>query len=74
MLGGEKQTEWKRERAASVVRQKVDSLFRVNPEASVIIMGDLNGKADTPAQKVLGTKNPDKKYRAVSYIIQDIIF
>ncbi len=64
MLGGEKQTEWKRERAASVVRQKVDSLFRVNPEASVIIMGDLNGKADTPAQKVLGTKNPDKKIQS----------
>jgi len=60
MVGGEKQSEWKRQRAASVVRQKVDSLFKANPETGVVIMGDLNGKANTPAQKVLGTKNSDK--------------
>lgn len=64
MIGGEKQSEWRRQRAASVVRQKVDSLFGRNPEAAVIIMGDLNGKANTPAQKVLGTKSSDKKVKA----------
>lgn len=61
MIGGEKQSEWRRERAASVVRQKVDSLFQSNPRAAILIMGDLNGKANTPAQQVLGTKNSDKK-------------
>lgn len=61
MIGGERQTEWKRKRAASVVRQKVDSLFQENPEVRIFIMGDLNGRADTPAQKVLGTKSSDKK-------------
>ncbi len=61
MVGGEKQSEWKRKRAASVVRHKVDSVFRRNPEAGIIVMGDLNGKADTPAQKVLGAKSSDKK-------------
>ena len=63
MLGGEKRSEWKRERAASVVRWHVDSLFRLNPAAAIIVMGDLNGKADTPAQKILRTKNPDKRIK-----------
>lgn len=31
--------------------------------AGIVIMGDLNGKANTPAQKVLGTKSSDKKPR-----------
>lgn len=63
MIGGEKQSEWRRERAASVVRAKVDSLFAVDPSAAIVIMGDLNGKANTPAQKVLMTRNSDKKIR-----------
>ena len=53
MRGGEKQSEWKRERAAAVVRAKVDSLFRINRDAAVVIMGDLNGKANTPAHRIL---------------------
>ena len=63
MIGGEKQSEWRRERAASTVRHKVDSLLAVQPRAGIVIMGDLNGKANTPAQKVLGTKSSDKKPR-----------
>ena len=63
MIGGEKQSEWRRERAASTVRHKVDSLLAVQSRAGIVIMGDLNGKANTPAQKVLGTKSSDKKPR-----------
>ena len=61
MLGGEKQSEWKRERAAAVLRHKVDSLFAINPMAGIVIMGDMNGKANTPAQKLLGTRDADRK-------------
>lgn len=61
MIGGEKQSEWRRQRAASVIRHKVDSLFALNPAIGIIIMGDLNGKANTLAQKVLQTKSSDKK-------------
>lgn len=64
MIGGEKQSEWKRMRAASVVRHKVDSLFSQNPDVLILMMGDLNGKADTPTQKVLGTQSSDKKIQA----------
>lgn len=64
MIGGEKQSEWRRERAAAVLRWQVDSLFAARPQANIMIMGDLNGKANTPAQKVLGTRNSDKAIRA----------
>lgn len=64
MIGGERQSEWRRERAASVVRAKVDSLFAADPSAAIVIMGDLNGKANTPAQKVLKTRSSDKKIRS----------
>ena len=64
MRGGEKQSEWKRERAAAVVRAKVDSLFYVNSDAAIIIMGDLNGKANTPAHKILCPLAGSRDYRS----------
>ena len=51
MVGGEKQSEWKREKVATLVREKVDSLFQLNVEAKILIMGDLNGKANTWTQR-----------------------
>lgn len=59
MLGGEKQSEWKRIRAAEMLRRKTDSLFRLSPETKIMIMGDLNGKAGTPAQQRLGCRSSD---------------
>lgn len=57
MSGGEAASEWKRDRAAAVVRQRVDEVLSADSTASVVIMGDLNGKADRSAQtKVLGTR------------------
>ena len=64
MIGGEKQSEWRRERAAAVLRHKTDSLLGQNPATGIIIMGDLNGQANTPAQKVLGSKSSDKKIKS----------
>lgn len=63
MIGGERQSEWRRQRAAGVVRHKVDSLFRLNPSAAIMIMGDLNGKANTLAQKTMKTRSSDKRIR-----------
>lgn len=61
MRGGESQSEWKRVRAAKVIRQRVDSIQRGNPGAAIIIMGDLNGKANTFAQKAMKTKDSDSR-------------
>lgn len=62
MSGGEMQSEWKRKRAATVVKAAVDSIQRQNSKAAILIMGDLNGLADREAQKeVLGTMSSDSK-------------
>ncbi len=47
-LGGEKQSSPKREMAARLTRSLVDSLLAINPQAKVIVMGDLN---DDPKNK-----------------------
>ena len=62
MAGGEMQSEWKRELAASIVKYQVDSIQRRNPRAAVLLMGDFNGKADRPALKtVLKAKNSNTR-------------
>lgn len=45
---GEKESEYKRVRAASVLRAKVDGLLENNPMAKIVIMGDFN---DYPTNK-----------------------
>ena len=61
MIGGEKQSEWMRIKAAKVLRAEIDVLFSRDEDASIIISGDFNGKANTDAQKTLGTYSFDKK-------------
>lgn len=64
MVGGEMQSEWKRERAAIVLKATVDSVLAINERAGICIMGDLNGKANTSAIKgTLMAMNSDKKVR-----------
>ena len=40
--GGKAESEWKREIAKWVLQEAVDSVFRVSPEAKIIVMGDMN--------------------------------
>ena len=60
MRGGERATEWKRLAAAAILRQRVDSIRRLQPLAAILIMGDLNGKANRPAQQALGSRDPSR--------------
>lgn len=46
--GGEKESSWLREAAASLTMEICDSLYKVDPEMGVIILGDLN---DDPSNK-----------------------
>lgn len=46
--GGAEKSEWKRERAATVLRHVLDSIQELDPQANVIIMGDFN---DEPQNK-----------------------
>lgn len=62
--GGEKESSWLREAAASLSKSIADSLYKVDPKIGVIVMGDLN---DDPHNKsvaeVLGAvKKIDKTF------------
>lgn len=58
MRGGEAKSEWKRIQAASILKQKIDSIQGVYAEALIVVMGDLNGRGNTLAQRTLGTLDP----------------
>lgn len=63
MRGGEKQSEWKRVLVAKEVRGVVDSLYRANANANIVLCGDLNCEAGS---------NPMMVMRAVEYKGVDI--
>ena len=50
--GGQKETEPGRMDAASFLRTLCDSLFRLNPQSNILVMGDFN---DTPSDKSIQT-------------------
>ncbi len=55
-LGGEEKSGWKRKRAASILRQKLDSIRTENGESGIIVMGDLNDEpVDSSVTLVLGS-------------------
>jgi Endonuclease/Exonuclease/phosphatase family len=55
--GGEKKSSPNREAAAALNRKIIDSLYKVNPNAKIITMGDLNdGPYNNSIKKVLGAK------------------
>ena len=51
--GGKAESEWKREAAREVLQRAVDSVFVVNPEAKIVVMGDMN----SDELEVKGLKN-----------------
>lgn len=54
MRGGKKQSEWKRQQAKSVLQSGVDSVYAINPNAKIIIMGDMNKESEND---INGMKN-----------------
>lgn len=55
--GGEKKSSPNREAAAALNKKIIDSLYRINPNAKVITMGDFNdGPYNNSIKKVLGAK------------------
>ena len=52
--GGTAESEWKRKAAKAVLQQAVDSVFREQAEAKIIVMGDMNGE---PKNDLKGLKN-----------------
>lgn len=52
--GGTAESEWKRIRAKEVVQRAVDSVFATQPNAKIIVMGDMNG---APKEDLRGLRN-----------------
>ena len=42
--GGKAESEWKRDIAKRVLQEAVDSVYRVSPEAKIVVMGDMNSE------------------------------
>ena len=58
-LGGELESEDKRIQAAETLRQHTDSIFKTNPDARIIIMGDFNDyPTDKSIKQTLNAQNP----------------
>lgn len=64
-LGGQAKSEPRRLYVASVIRSKIDSLYKVEPNAKVIVMGDLNDYAtDKSVVEVLKAKGTEAEVGA----------
>lgn len=71
-IGGDEKTEPKRILAASVLKKKVDELMTADPNARVIIMGDMNDEpANKSLQETLGAKSPDSEAKLVNLMMPD---
>ena len=44
-LGGGAATEWKRLQAKQVIQQQIDSILHQQPQANIVVMGDMNDEA-----------------------------
>lgn len=65
--GGASASEPLRLRAAAVLRQRVEELFQADPEARIVIMGDLNDEPfDRSVSEVLGAKDNTSRPRPAS--------
>ncbi len=62
-LGGELESENKRNFVASVLRQKTDSLFAACKNPNIMIMGDFNDyPTNTSMKEILGAEMPEKPF------------
>jgi hypothetical protein len=43
-LGGTTATDWKRQTAKQVIQQQVDSILQLQPNAKIVVMGDMNSE------------------------------
>lgn len=58
-IGGEEQTEPKRIAVAQILKNKIDSVLHVNPDANIVVVGDMNDEpANNSLAVTLGARKP----------------
>ena len=53
-LGGAANTDWKRQRAKSLLQSQIDSILLLHPSANIVVMGDMN---TSPQDDLMGMTN-----------------
>lgn len=59
--GGKAESEWKRQAAKQVLQQAVDSVYGIDPNAKIIVMGDMNSG---PVEDIEGLSNRMKELKS----------
>lgn len=58
-IGGTEKSEPNRIQVAQILKNKIDSIYQTNPDAKIIVMGDMNDEpANKSLQQTLGAKKP----------------
>ena len=60
-LGGASNTDWKRQRAKSLIQSQIDSIFLFQPSANIIVMGDMNTSAQDDLTGMVNLMIPIQK-------------
>ena len=71
-LGGEKASEWKREKAKAVIQHTTDSILSIHTTAKIVVMGDMN---TSPKEDIQGLNNlmlPIQKHQKGTHKYQGI--
>jgi len=71
-IGGDEKTEPKRILAASVLKKRLDLLLTLDPNAHIIIMGDMNDEpANNSLKETLGAELPNSGAQLVNLMMPD---
>lgn len=60
-LGGASNTDWKRQRAKSLLQFQIDSIFLLQPSANIVVMGDMNTSAQDDLTGMVNLMIPMQK-------------
>ena len=60
-LGGASNTDWKRQRAKSLIQSQIDSIFLLQPNANIVVMGDMNTSAQDDLTGMVNLMIPIQK-------------
>jgi hypothetical protein len=60
-LGGASNTDWKRQRAKSLIQSQIDSIFLLHPSANIVVMGDMNTSAQDDLTGMVNLMIPIQK-------------
>lgn len=60
-LGGASNTDWKRQRAKSLIQSQIDSIFLFQPIGNIVVMGDMNTSAQDDLTGMVNLMIPIQK-------------